>query len=61
MRALPLKDKASIPAIALAAFAPDEDRTRALLDGFNVYMATPVEPGELLVALADLSGHVRRS
>ncbi len=44
VRALPLKEKASIPAIALTAFARNEDRTRALLEGFNVHMAKPVEP-----------------
>ena len=61
VRALPVKEKASIPAIALTAFARNEDRTRALLEGFNVHMAKPVEPAELLLALADLGGHLRRS
>ncbi len=61
VRALPQKEKASIPAIALTAFARNEDRTRALLEGFNMHMAKPVEPGELLLALADLGGHLRRS
>jgi len=60
VRALPAKDKAGIPAIALTAFARNEDRTRALLEGFNVHMAKPVEPAELLLALADLSRHVYR-
>lgn len=59
VRALP-GVKASIPAIALTAFARNEDRTRALLEGFNVHMTKPVEPAELLVALADLLGHVVR-
>jgi signal transduction histidine kinase/ActR/RegA family two-component response regulator len=61
IRALPSKEKASIPAIALTAFARNEDRTRALLEGFNVHMAKPVEPAELLLALADLSGHTRKA
>ena len=56
VRALPLGEKARIPAIALTAFARNEDRTRALLEGFNVHMAKPVEPAELLLALADLCG-----
>jgi signal transduction histidine kinase/CheY-like chemotaxis protein len=60
VRALSAKDKAAIPAIALTAFTRNEDRTRALLEGFNVHMAKPVEPAELLVALADLLGHVVR-
>jgi len=61
VRGLPNQEKAGIPAIALTAFARNEDRTRALLEGFNVHMAKPVEPAELLVALADLCGHARVS
>lgn len=56
VRALPNKSKAGIPAIALTAFARNEDRTRALLEGFNMHMTKPVEPAELLLALADLAG-----
>lgn len=58
VRALPTKVKATVPAIALTAFTRNEDRTRALLEGFNIHLAKPVEPAELLVALADLLGHV---
>jgi len=61
VRALPHKEKAAIPAIALTAYARNEDRTRALLDGFNVHMTKPVEPAELLLALADLGEHLPRS
>jgi signal transduction histidine kinase/ActR/RegA family two-component response regulator len=60
VRALPIKAKASIPAIALTAFSRNEDRTRALLEGFNVHMSKPVEPAELLLALADLGGHLKK-
>lgn len=55
VRALANGAKAAIPAIALTAFASSEDRTRALLEGFNMHMTKPVEPAELLVALADLA------
>jgi signal transduction histidine kinase/ActR/RegA family two-component response regulator len=61
VRALPAKEKATIPAIALTAFARNEDRTRALLEGFNVHMAKPVEPAELLVALSDLGEHLKKT
>jgi CheY-like chemotaxis protein len=60
VRALSEPDKANMPAIALTAFARNEDRSRALLEGFNVHMAKPVEPAELLVALADLCGRIGR-
>jgi signal transduction histidine kinase/CheY-like chemotaxis protein len=58
VRALSEPHKANLPAIALTAFARNEDRSRALLEGFNVHMSKPVEPAELLVALADLCGRV---
>ncbi|HKU40553.1 MAG TPA: response regulator, partial [Polyangiales bacterium] len=54
IRALEDPQRAATPAIALTAFARNEDRTRALLAGFNVHMAKPVEPAELLVTIADL-------
>jgi CheY-like chemotaxis protein len=57
VRALPDAAKANVPAIALTAFAQPEDRTRALVAGFNVYMSKPVELEELLMALADLVRH----
>jgi CheY-like chemotaxis protein len=44
------------PAIALTAFARTEDRTRALLAGYQIHMAKPVDPAELLAAVATLAG-----
>jgi signal transduction histidine kinase/ActR/RegA family two-component response regulator len=52
--------QANTPVIALTAFARNEDRTRALLEGFNLHMAKPVEPAELLAAIADLGKHGSR-
>jgi len=46
----------AIPAVALTAYARPEDRTRALLAGFNNHVAKPVEPLELLAVIAALSG-----
>lgn len=60
IRALPADDKKGVPAIALTAFARGEDRTRALLAGFNVHMTKPVEPTALVQAVLDLAGQVRR-
>jgi signal transduction histidine kinase/ActR/RegA family two-component response regulator len=60
VRGLSNGPKATIPAVALTAFASNEDRTRALLEGFNMHMTKPVEPAELLVALADLAGGMAR-
>ncbi|CAN5919996.1 ATP-binding protein [soil metagenome] len=44
------------PAIALTAFARSEDRTRALLAGYQVHIAKPIEPHELIVTIASLTG-----
>jgi signal transduction histidine kinase/DNA-binding response OmpR family regulator len=44
-----------IPAAALTAFARSEDRTRALLAGYQTHLAKPVEPSELLATVAVLA------
>jgi signal transduction histidine kinase/CheY-like chemotaxis protein len=51
----------NLPAIALTAFARSEDRTRALLAGFQAHISKPVEPAELVAAVASLTGIRRRS
>jgi PAS domain S-box-containing protein len=43
-----------IPAIALTAYGRSEDRLRALQAGFHMYVSKPVEPAELVVAIASL-------
>jgi CheY-like chemotaxis protein len=42
------------PAIALTAYASAQDRARALDAGFDVHVAKPIEPGELVEAVAAL-------
>jgi CheY-like chemotaxis protein/nitrogen-specific signal transduction histidine kinase len=44
-----------IPAAALTAYARSEDRTRALRSGFQLHLAKPVDPGELMAAMAALA------
>jgi CheY-like chemotaxis protein len=41
-----------IPAIALTAYARGEDQARALLAGYQVHVAKPVEPMELTLVVA---------
>jgi CheY-like chemotaxis protein len=38
----------------LTAFARSEDRTRALVAGYQVHVAKPIEPNELIVTIARL-------
>jgi PAS domain S-box-containing protein len=52
IRALP--EAAATPAVALTAYASVEDRKRALAAGFDMHVAKPVEPEELLAAVATL-------
>ncbi len=55
LRASPDIDIAEIPAIALTAFARSEDRTKALERGFEMHLAKPVDPGELVASVATLA------
>jgi PAS domain S-box-containing protein len=43
-----------VPALALTAYARSEDRTRALLAGYQAHLAKPVEPTELVATVASL-------
>jgi PAS domain S-box-containing protein len=43
-----------IPAIALTAYARTEDRQRALLAGYQMHLAKPIEPRELIAGIASL-------
>jgi CheY-like chemotaxis protein len=45
-----------LPAAALTAFARSEDRTRALLSGYQAHVTKPVEPAELLATVVSLTG-----
>ncbi len=60
LRTLPPEAGGNIAAVALTAYARTEDRTRALLAGFNNHVAKPVEPLELLAVLTSLSRTIRR-
>jgi PAS domain S-box-containing protein len=55
-RELGIKTSRQIPAIALTAMARSKDRLRALAAGFQMYVAKPVEPAELIVVIASLLG-----
>jgi CheY-like chemotaxis protein len=47
-------EEGRIPAIALTAYARSEDRTKAMLAGFQVHVAKPIEPQELVVTVGSL-------
>ena len=43
------------PAIALSAFAQREDRIRALAAGFQMHLAKPVAPAELMIVISSVA------
>jgi PAS domain S-box-containing protein len=45
-----------IPAVALTAFGRSEDRISALEAGFQMHVPKPVEPTELMIVIASLTG-----
>ena len=59
VRALGAGNGGSLPAAALTAYAGEDDRTRVLNAGFQMHIAKPVSPGELVAAVAALAGNVR--
>jgi CheY-like chemotaxis protein len=58
IRASPNPAVRDLPAAALTAFARSEDRTKALRSGFEMHLAKPVDPGELVASILTL---VRRA
>ncbi len=53
VRALP-DPFSSLPAISLTAYARLEDRVKAITAGYQMHLAKPVEPVELLAMVASL-------
>ena len=55
IRNLPARLGGKIPAIALTAFASSEDRTKAMIAGFQMHLSKPVEPHELVATIGTLT------
>ncbi|HKV34920.1 MAG TPA: ATP-binding protein, partial [Pyrinomonadaceae bacterium] len=52
VRSLETAETLSIPAVAITAYAKEEDRERALSSGFQIYLAKPIELRELVSVVA---------
>ena len=50
-----------LPAAALTAYARAEDRMRAISAGYQMHVAKPVDPQELLTVIASLAGRLMQS
>ncbi|MHC5857599.1 hybrid sensor histidine kinase/response regulator [Nostoc sp.] len=55
VRAQEAEQEEKIPAVALTAFARDEERRLALQAGFQVHLSKPIEPEELVKVVANLA------
>jgi CheY-like chemotaxis protein len=61
IRDLPNEQGGNVPAIALTAYARAEDRVQALRSGFQMHIAKPVESSELIAAVANLAGRIKKT
>jgi signal transduction histidine kinase/ActR/RegA family two-component response regulator len=55
IRALPAEAGGNVSAIALTAYAKEEDQQRALESGYQVHLTKPLEPKELVQAVVNLA------
>jgi CheY-like chemotaxis protein len=56
IRALPPERGGRTPAVALTAYARDEDAQRAFAAGYQLHLAKPIEPAQLANVVANLGG-----
>ena len=56
LRSLKSKRAKQIPAVALSAYASDEDRSLALEKGFQLHLPKPIEPDHLVTSIAAALG-----
>jgi signal transduction histidine kinase len=59
VRSWPSDAGGAVPALALTAYARPEDREQALTEGFQMHLSKPVEPRDLIGAVARLAGRRR--
>jgi PAS domain S-box-containing protein len=56
IRAVRARSSAPLPAVAVTAYARHSDQERALAEGFQAFVAKPVEPEDLVAVVARLAG-----
>jgi PAS domain S-box-containing protein len=61
IRSLPPEEGGQIPAIALTAYAREEDRQQALSAGFQRHLAKPIEPNILAEAIISILANWREA
>jgi len=58
VRAMGTEAGGQIPAVAITAYASDRERQQAMDAGFQMHMAKPVDPTQLIRAVANLTGRI---
>jgi signal transduction histidine kinase/DNA-binding response OmpR family regulator len=61
VRRLSRIEAAQVPAMALTAFAREEDRLQALAAGFQMHVTKPIAPADLIAGVAKLAGRSART
>jgi CheY-like chemotaxis protein len=61
IRLLPAERGGRLPAVALTAYAGDQDRIRAMTAGYETHISKPVEPAELVTVVASLAEAIERT
>ena len=59
VRSLDSNHARQVPAVALTAYATDEDRVQALSAGFQMHVTKPIEPESFVTSLASVLGRQR--
>jgi PAS domain S-box-containing protein len=59
VRRHPNPDVRDLPAAALTAYARSDDRVKALKSGFQIHLAKPIDPAELVTTIAALAKRYR--
>jgi CheY-like chemotaxis protein len=55
LRELSPKSGGQVPALALTAYAREEDRLRCITCGFQAHLPKPIDPAELVAVVAHLA------
>jgi CheY-like chemotaxis protein len=61
LRTLPVMQGGHTPAIALTAYARQEDKQKARDAGFQHHLTKPVDASELIATVTALSGSLQRT
>jgi PAS domain S-box-containing protein len=60
VRSLPPERGGRVPAVALTAYTRAEDRTTALAAGFDMHIPKPVQPADVVAAVANLTPRISK-